>query len=86
MDHYICATVLCDQLDNAIVRQTQHLKSKVLLVKGDDSLDVACVENEPAQRQGHVGFLDCCRPSAGVPPLQQGDTGTGSQAATPYKT
>jgi len=48
---------------HSITRQTEHLKTKVFFVEGDGSLDIAGVEDEPVQRQRHLGFLDFCRPS-----------------------
>lgn len=54
---------------DSVARQTEHLKTKVLLVEGDGCLDIAGVENEPVQCQRHPGFLVFRCPSVHAPPV-----------------
>jgi hypothetical protein len=44
-------------------------RMKMNRLEGDSSRNIAGVENEPVQRQRHLGFPDFCRASVHAPPF-----------------
>ena len=44
-------------------------RMKMNRLEGDSSRNIAGVENEPVQRQRHLGFPDLCRASVHAPPF-----------------